>query len=390
MSSSSSPTKIIVLGSTGFIGGDILYALLVDKSPNWQIAALTGSPSKASQISQWAQKQFPDAPHKLIVEIAERSGDTSQYYKQVEKIAEQYDVVIQAATSDDLNLTKAINRGLESGKKNGHKGQLIHFSGVQLIESEPVGKFVETPYYDDSDLKQIESIPDSAAHRSIDQEVDRARLQGQIAGSIICPALVWGQGRGPVSKVSQQVPEMVRKAIVNGQPVFVGDGTNVWTAVNVNEMIEFVMALLKYQLSDSYAPKNEQWDTFYFAVHDELITFKDLAAAVGKGLAELDGGKLLKVSSEPKSVPVPSWDKSQKGVRVEDDARQNGEQAEIEKRTPFWPNRTNNRAKHTKALPTDKGKKWFPTKYTEKHMIEDTKWIVDHWKSNGTLPKYEP
>lgn len=57
-------------------------------------------------------------------------------------------MVINAATSDDLDLTKAINRGLARGRKQGKQGVLVHVSGTQLIESSGgSGKWEEVPSY---------------------------------------------------------------------------------------------------------------------------------------------------------------------------------------------------------------------------------------------------
>lgn len=85
----------------------------------------------------------------------------------MEDTASEADVVINAATSDDLELTKALNRGLA---RSGKKGVLVHISGTQLIESGPTGKLEDVPKYDDLDVDQIKSIPDSALHRLIDLE----------------------------------------------------------------------------------------------------------------------------------------------------------------------------------------------------------------------------
>lgn len=89
----------------------------------------------------------------------------------VEAACAKVDIAINAATSDDLELTKAINRGLAIAKAASNKsGVLVHVSGTQLIESKPTGKLEDVPKYDDLNLEQIKSIPDSALHRLIDLE----------------------------------------------------------------------------------------------------------------------------------------------------------------------------------------------------------------------------
>ncbi len=107
-------------------------------------------------------------------------------------------------------------------------------------------------------------------------------------------------------------------------------------------MTDFVLALLRAQLSSDWAPSRlEPWSTFYFAVSPTFHTFHKIAENIGAALGTLPvstGTTLLPISIDKvKHLPVPEWDRSQKGVRVEDDSRAGGEQAEIEARTPSGP-----------------------------------------------------
>lgn len=193
MTSSGSPSTVVLFGATGYVGGGILHHLLTQplvvgsKANNddaishkpLSITAVTGSPSKAGQIQAWfAYLQSAGVVRKgvsLDVQSADRSSSSSgngpSLYELASRLSAQADLVIQAATSDDLKLTQSINEGLTAARSQGKKqGGLIHFSGVQLIESEPLGEYVDVKEYDDLDLKALEEIPDSAAHRQIDLE----------------------------------------------------------------------------------------------------------------------------------------------------------------------------------------------------------------------------
>jgi len=130
---------IVVLGSTGFIGGHFLFRLLTSSPSslsglNPSVIALTSSSDKAETLAEW-QKGLPSSMP-FEVRVASRG---KEWYEENRKLASQADLVVQAATSDDLDLTKAINAGLEQAKKSGLAGKLLHLSGVQLIESAPLG-----------------------------------------------------------------------------------------------------------------------------------------------------------------------------------------------------------------------------------------------------------
>lgn len=102
---------------------------------------------------------------------ADHNQAAHEELSKIENACAEVDIVVNAATSDDLDLTKAINRGLAKGRsESGKKAVLVHISGTQLIESKPTGRLENVPKYDDLDVEQIKSIPDSALHRLIDLE----------------------------------------------------------------------------------------------------------------------------------------------------------------------------------------------------------------------------
>lgn len=147
---------ILHLGSTGYIGGAVLHALLQSPPPGLARLVLpVSSPAKAADVQRWrASLPSSAAAFSGTVEVPVVPREGPAWYETVERLASQADLAINAATSDDLELTRAINRGLVAGKRQeGRRGTLIHLSGVQLIESEPVGDYVETPLYDGEFLR---------------------------------------------------------------------------------------------------------------------------------------------------------------------------------------------------------------------------------------------
>ncbi|KAN0060364.1 hypothetical protein ACQY0O_007693 [Thecaphora frezii] len=333
-----SNATVLLLGATGFVGGEILYKLLTSPPPQVGkvIALVTGS-SKAAQVRQW-EHSLRARSSQVVLQVEDVDRYTAdKWYAAVEQWCSDVDCVINAATSDDLTLTKAINAGLVRGKKSGKKATLVHLSGVQLIEGEPVGTYVETPNYNDSDVKQLQSIPDDAAHRHIDLEIGRAVSSGAFWGSIICPALIWGIASGPAKRYSALTPNMVSKSLYNKRATYVGDGTNRWVHIHVDDCVDLVLRLVQDHLSNPTGEGRDHalFGSFYFASHPELVEFKDIAAAIGRvfkrrGLAETD---------EPLAVPAPKVPKGQKGFGEGGERYQDDE--ETAKTTPSWPCRTN-------------------------------------------------
>jgi len=327
--------SVLLLGGTGFVGGHVLHKLLTDSTSINSIVIPTSSSAKQSKVQHWIDGLETKIKTDVLVIPREPA---EKWYSKCDSLSSEADCVLQLATSDDLNLTKAVNKGLIKGKKEGgKKGVLIHASGVQLIESKPIGEYVETPNYDDSQPESIASIPDSAAHRSIDLAIEDEIHAGIICGAIVCPGLVWGLGAGPDKKTSIMVPDTVKKSLHNGRATYTGKGTNTWVHVHVDEVSNLIVDLALNRLSKPFVvEKPAKFTNFYFASHADLVSFKHIAQVMGRAL--LERGKID--SAEPISVPVPKVDDSSKGVRVEDDKRSQ-EDAEVDARTPLWPCRTN-------------------------------------------------
>ncbi|KAE8271924.1 hypothetical protein A4X09_0g399 [Tilletia walkeri] len=410
MSSSDQVKSILLFGATGYLGGNVLYNLLKAERPA-HIVLLVSSKSAAEKVGKWArsinsnldvqilqpaqgQEGKEDAAKRVRpngLDIVPIPRDPAQaWYDAAQHYASQTDCAVQLATSDDHKLTQAIQRGLADAHASGsRRGCIVHASGTQLIESAPVGKDVETPIYDDTDLAALRSIPDEAAHRMIDLEIINDIAAGKIGGgAVVCPSLIWGLAHGPVRRISQQVPGMVEKALspINNQAVYCGEGTNVWNGVHVDDLADFIVSLINrwtYEPLPSSPP--EAHSTFYFAAAKPLFSFKEVATAIGTALSTTNNpstSKPLLPTAEPKSVPVPKYDASQKGVRVEDGDRA-AEADEDEKRAPAWPCRTCSRCVSKRA---EKEFGWVAKReFTREAMVDEVKTYVKVWAEDGVL-----
>jgi nucleoside-diphosphate-sugar epimerase len=62
--------------------------------------------------------------------------------------------------------------------------------------------------------------------------VFKADEEGHVSGYIIAPSTVYGVGDGPVRTISQQIPNLIKKALEQKKPLYIGAGTAVWNNVS--------------------------------------------------------------------------------------------------------------------------------------------------------------
>ena len=138
--------------------------------------------------------------------------------------------------------------------------------------------------YDDWDgLKTILSIPDHAPHRSADKIVIGAGTDS-LKTAIVCPPLIYGQGRGPGNPRSHQVPEMARGVLERKQGFQVGPGENRTAIVHVFDLSNCFLKLVEAAVSGG---GNASWgqDGYYFTENGEASfgqVARDVASAAHK------------------------------------------------------------------------------------------------------------
>ena len=221
--------KVFVTGVTGYIGGDFLYAIS-HKHPDWDITILVRTQQKADNVI----KQFPN------VQIA--IGDNESKEVIGEEVAKA-DIVFHFANSaDDEPSAKAISAALT---KTG--GIWIHTSGTYIIarpnQSSDTYGYDDGEFYDDWDgVTELTSLPDDAAHRDIDKIV-LATGSDKIKTAIVCPPTIYGLGRGPDNRHSQQAYQSAENILRNKKGFIYGEGKNVWHHVHVHDLSDLYVAL---------------------------------------------------------------------------------------------------------------------------------------------------
>jgi nucleoside-diphosphate-sugar epimerase len=123
----------------------------------------------------------------------------------------------------------------------------------------------------DDERTRLVVNPMKQARRELDLSVLGASSRG-IRSIVICPSLIYGDGRGP-SRDSVQVPFLAANARQVGRVQIVGAGVNVWSTVHLDDVVAlYLLALAK-------APAG----AFYFAENGEA-SFAEIGAAIARRL----------------------------------------------------------------------------------------------------------
>ncbi|CAE7211581.1 unnamed protein product [Rhizoctonia solani] len=276
---SAASTKIFIIGATGYIGGAILTELL-RTAANFTITALVRKDSDIEVLEKLGVKTI--------------KGSFSDVDK-IEQASQEADVVYNIADADDLDLARAIIKGLKSKKE---RGVLIQTSGTGLLMNNYNGELTpaESKIWNDDDTNDIKSIPPTQPHRNVDLEIFEAHKREEIDAYIIAPSCIYGTGDGPVNKISQQVPRLIRTAIEFKQPVYVGKGTNLWNNVHITDLVQLYTLVLNLALSVRIGEANrpEAFANFYFGSVGEHA-WGDIAKRLGPIL--LKKGKVEKAEA---------------------------------------------------------------------------------------------
>jgi nucleoside-diphosphate-sugar epimerase len=231
--------SIFLTGATGFIGSAVLRQLRLQGR---DVTALVRSPEKAAKIEALGATA-------VIGDIA----DTGLLAEQ----AAASDGVIHLASPGDASsrdvddaLVTAVLDGLDGRDK-----RYVHTGGIWVWGSNP-----------DITEESPRNAPPITAWR---EEIETRVLDAQgVSGSLIAPAVVFGHGRG--------IPALFTDVQGGGAVRLVGDGSQHWTTVHVDDLAE--LYILAFDLGES--------GSTYIGASGENPTVREIgeAAAFGQGL----------------------------------------------------------------------------------------------------------
>jgi nucleoside-diphosphate-sugar epimerase len=240
------PDTFFITGATGYIGGSVAESLVKRGS---RVRGLVRNSANAELLSK-----------RGIEPVMGDLNDTDLLIRE----ARNAEGVINAASADHPESVRALIAGLKDSAK-----PLIHTSGASIVGDNACGRWASDVVYDEDTPLLVQ--PFKQPRRDIDLMVLSAAASG-IRSIVICPSLIYGQGRGLNTK-SVQIPFLVENARNCGAVQIVGAGHNIWSNVHIEDVVDmYLLALAKAGAG-----------SFLFAANGEA-SFLEIGTAIAKRL----------------------------------------------------------------------------------------------------------
>ncbi|KAL4819597.1 hypothetical protein BDW67DRAFT_173426 [Aspergillus spinulosporus] len=270
--------KIFLTGASGYVGGDLLYALL-SAHPDWEnsITLLLRNTSYATTLkSAYPKINLLFAGHEDKAAIA--------------KAVAEHDLVLHFALSaDHLPSAEAIVTGLEA--RGG--GIYIHTSGTDVLldphaEQHPSGEGVN-----------------AAPHRKADKFVLSAGSD-TLKTAIICPSTVYGTGRGLISQRSDQIPNLAKLILQQKKGLQLSESKTFWNCVHVYDLSRLYVRLIERSISGGELTWNEEG---YYLVESGTYFWGDISRRITKkahNLGLLPSEQMIVVEMKDRDILAPA------------------------------------------------------------------------------------
>jgi nucleoside-diphosphate-sugar epimerase len=251
--------KIFVTGATGYIGGSVAERLV---ALGHQVSGLTREASKTSLLKERG------------IEAVVGTLDDAEILAFAAAAA---DAVIHTASADHAGSVVTLVSALERTGKT-----LVHTSGSAVVGDTAAGEHPPTVTYTDD--AYFEPIPFRRPSAAMNRFVRQAAIDKGIRSFVICPPMIYGEGRG-LNPDSIQIPKLLAFSKKAGAGVYFGKGLNRYSNVYIDDVVDLYVLALEKAAGGS----------FYFAENGSA-SFKEIAEMISHSMGF--GGKTISVSIE--------------------------------------------------------------------------------------------
>ncbi|KAI0126388.1 hypothetical protein BJ170DRAFT_628640 [Xylariales sp. AK1849] len=326
MSLKSSPEKealkIFLTGVTGYIGGEAFFQLYSKLSTGTHSSVRYALLVRNEERGKLVSEQYPPSEHPNLRLVYGTLDDTEVIAKE----AANADIVIHTADSaDNEPSARAIASGLAKGHTEEKPGYWVHVSGTSILTWHDQARqhYSQAPdpedeLHDIEDIDRITTLPDQAAHRSIDKLVLAANENGRVRTLIVCPPTIYGKGSGPVNQRSMQVYNMAKFTFEHGYAPINPPGKAEWNNVHIHDLGHLFVLAVQAALDEEKSSNPEIFGPkgYFFLEHGSHV-WSEVAESIAYWCRQL--GYIPNAETRELDIGFfrpnyPSWVFNSKGV----------------------------------------------------------------------------
>ncbi|KAE8138874.1 hypothetical protein BDV38DRAFT_291899 [Aspergillus pseudotamarii] len=246
-------SSILITGVTGYIGGSVLSAILDRRSQGHlplNVGGVVRSKEQAAVINDL------EGVHSILVQDFDELN-------RLEKLGEEFDIIIHAGAGWHTESAKAFLRGLAVRRSTGQQAHYIQISGTSNLSDRPhSSNFIETQIFSDEDdiygYEKSREAKEAYYQRTTDIAVVETGESLGVATYVIMAPTIFGIGTGPFNKWSVQLPAIIADALKSQHVKVIGNGQTIWTHVHIEDLTDLFALLLRKILDGSDLPSGRR------------------------------------------------------------------------------------------------------------------------------------
>lgn len=286
VSISNMSTKILLTGSTGYVGGVVLH-FLVSRMKDCSITSLVRTDEQANRL----KSTYPGI-RTLIGTLESRDLLLAE--------AANADIVLHAANVDHEAGTLSLLDGMKSHHQQGRDALYLLVSGTGSLPDDATfkaGKPMSRVYDDVLDASDIWNLPLNRSHVAIERRFVQEGEAAHVKTIIVSPGQIFHTGVG-IGKKESYLNEHPRAIFKHGNAFVVNEGQNLWCWVSIEDLADSICLLIRRYLDQIAGPRNFSTgygrDGYYFVESGELSAMEQ-ATEIGDELFKLGAINSVKI-----------------------------------------------------------------------------------------------